>query len=254
MTISVTSRKLAFFVVAALAILVAYLLGSSRPSTASAAVVAPRADTASTASAGVTVTGSGKVAGTPDTLKLSLSVTTTAASIDDALASANRAALAVQKALTERGVEAEDMQTSGLSIQQEYTSQGKPNGYRVYENLTVTLRDLAKAGATMTAAVDAGGNAVRVDGISLSLENTSALVSGARTSAIDDAKAKATQYAEAAGRTLGQVVSITENVTPPTPSYFDGRAAMTYASQAAVPIQAGSQDVTVVVSVVYAFA
>jgi uncharacterized protein len=253
MTISVTSRKLAFFVVAALAILAAYLLGSIRPSTATAAEVAPRADTAAASTPGITVVGSGKVAGTPDTLTLTLSVTTSAPKIDDALASANRAAVAVQDALAGRGVDKKDMQTSGLSIQQDYTSKGQPSGYRVYENLTVTMRDLAKAGATMTAAVDAGGNAVRVDGLSLSLENTSALVAGARTGAIDDARQKATQYAQAAGRTLGPVVSITETVTPPNPSYLDARTTLAFQASA-VPIQAGSQDVTVQVSVVYAFA
>jgi hypothetical protein len=139
-----------------------------------------------------------------------------------------------------------------MSIQPDYDSNGKVNGYRVEESLTVTLRDLDTAGATMTAAINAGGNKVRVDGVSVGLDSTSALVSGARTSAVEDAKAKATQYAEAAGRTLGGVVSISESVQQSSPIAYDARAMSTVSG--AVPIQAGSQDVTVQVTVVYAFA
>jgi uncharacterized protein YggE len=257
MSITVTSRKLVLLVVAAIALLVAYLLGSARPGVAAAAPLAPivpAATTTATSTSGITVAGSGIVSGTPDTLRLNLGVTASASDIDAALNSANAAALAVQRSLTARGVEAKDMQTTGMSVQQDYDSKGRPNGYRVDETLTVTLHDLTKAGATMSAAVNAGGNHVRVDGVSLSLADTTALVSGARTRAIEDAHAKAASYAAAAGRSLGAVVSISENVSQPTPIAYDGRTALTFAAQASpVPLQAGSQDVTVDVVVVYAF-
>jgi len=70
-------------------------------------------------------------------------------------------------------------------------------------------------------AVSAGGNAARVNGISLNLEDTGALVSNARDTAFADAdadaKAKAEQYAKAAGRSVGEVISITEDVSTPSP-------------------------------------
>jgi uncharacterized protein YggE len=255
MTITVNGRRVAATALAAVALLAAYLLGSVRPGVAGAATTAAGVATATAPAtdAGITVTGSGKVTGTPDTLRISLSVTATATTIDAALASANRSARAVQSALTAAGVAAKDLQTSGLSIQPNYTAKGAPSGYRVDESVRAALRDMAKAGATLSAAVHAGGDAVRVDGVSVALEDTGALVAGARTAAVEDARARAKQYARAAGRSLGEVRSISEVVQQPTPLPYDGRYAAE-AISAAVPIQPGSQDVTVQVTVVYALA
>ena len=44
--------------------------------------------------------------------------------------------------------------------------------------------------------------------VNLAIDDTSTLMAGTRTNAMADAKAKATQYAAAAGRTLGPVLSI----------------------------------------------
>jgi uncharacterized protein YggE len=259
MTITLNGRKLAFLALAVLAILAAYILGSGRSTVANAAtptVLTPTtaASAAAASTSGITVTGTGKVTGTPDTLRISLSINATSTNIDDALAQANKSAAAVQSALKDRGVDAKDMQTSGLSIQPNYTQKGAPDGYAVSESLTASIRNLDKAGSTLSAAVAAGGKAVRVDGVSVALDNTSSLLVGARTSAIDDAKAKATQYAQAAGRTLGDVVSISEVVSNPTPVNDMRFAAQASAAVSAVPIQAGSQDVSVDVTVVYAIA
>ena len=256
MTITLNGRKLAFFAVAALAILAAYLIGTSRSSVARAAVTTsvPAATASSSSTEGITVTGTGKVTGTPDTLRISLAVSATAKNIDEALASANASMRKVQKSLSDNGVAAKDMQTSNLSISPHYTNKGAPDGYDVSESLTATIRDLPKAGAVLSASVDAGGNAVRVDGVSVALDDTSALVGGARTSAMDDAKTKASQYAEAAGRTLGAVVSISEVVSGSPYPVYDQAAATALRAASPVPIQAGSQDVSVQVTVVYAFA
>jgi len=255
MTIQVNGRSVAVTVLVSVALLAAYLIGSARPSVAGAAVPAAAVRTANStpADTGITVTGTGKVTGTPDTLRISMSVTATDQDVDTALASANASAKAVQDALLAKGVAAKDLQTSNLSIQPNYTPKGQPSGYVVSEGVTASVRDLAKAGATLTAAVSAGGNAVRVDGVSMALEDTSSLVGGARKGAVDDARAKAEQYAQAAGRSLGEVQSISEVVTSPTPQYYDGRFAAS-AAGSAVPIQAGSQELSVQVTVVYALA
>jgi hypothetical protein len=255
MTLTVTRRSIAITLVAALAILAAYLIGSARPSVAGAAtttVVRTATGATSPADTGITVTGTGKVTGTPDTLRISLTVSATSPSVDTALRRANKSAKAVQDALLTKGVAAKDLQTSNVSIQPNYTQKGQPDGYVVTESLTAAVRDLDKAGATISAAVDAGGDAVRVDGVSFSLEDTSGLIAGARTGAVDDAKAKAQQYAKAAGKSLGDVQSISEVVTSPTPQYYATGLAYDTQAAGAVPLQAGSQDVSVQVTVVYA--
>jgi uncharacterized protein YggE len=254
MTITVKPRPIAITVVAALAILAAYLVGSARPSVAGAAApTVLRASTGSPADTGITVTGTGKVTGTPDTLRIALSVTATSPDVDTALASANKSAKAVQGALLGKGVDTQDLKTSNVSVQPNYNSKGAPSGYVVTESLTASVRDLAKAGATLSAAVGAGGNAVRVDSVGFALEDTSGLVSGARKGAVEDARTKAEQYAAAAGRSVGEVQSISEIVTSPTPQYLDQRLAYASAEALApVPLQAGSQEVSVQVTVVYA--
>jgi uncharacterized protein YggE len=256
MTITVNVRTIAITAVAALAILAAYLIGSARPSVAGAASsTAVLAGTASPADTGITVTGTGKVTGTPDTVRIALSVSATSQDVDTALRSANKSAKAVQDALLAQGVASKDLQTSNVSIQPNYTSKGAPSGYVVSESMTASVRDLAKAGAVLSAATTAGGNATRIDAVSISLEDTSGLVGSARKGAIDDARAKAEQYAQAAGRSLGEVRSISELVQQPSPQYLDGRVAYAQAASAApVPIQPGSQDVAVQVTVVYALA
>jgi uncharacterized protein len=217
---------------------------------ASAALAASAAGPAAAPST-VTVTGTGTASGTPDELQLSLETSITAASASDALSGANQAMTKVKDALTKDGVAASDMQTGGLSVQPQYNTQGSITGYNVSESLTAELHGLDKAGQAITDAVNAGGNAVRVDNVQLDLtDQAAALLASARASAIGDANQRAAQYAKAAGRKLGPVLTITEDSAsvPVRPLPFVGAA---FAPASVVPISAGTQQVTASVTVVY---
>ena len=76
-------------------------------------------------------------------------------------------------------------------------------------------------------------------------------MSRARDAAFTDARTKAGQYAKSAGRSLGEVVSIAETVATPSPSQLSSPMAMA-AKQGDVPIQPGSQELSVTVTVVFA--
>ena len=258
MTITVTPRRTAAVIIAALAFIVAYLLGTSHSGGSVAAAATTGTSSPSTTSSGITVTGSGKVTGKPDTLQLDLGVVASGKTVSAALSAASAAEAKVQKALRAGGVAEADLQTSGLSIQPDYaygkSGQPIPRGYQVTESVSAKLRNLAKAGNVISAAVAAGGNAVRINGISLDLEDTGSLVSAARDSAFADARTKAEQYAKAAGRGLGGVVGISEEVQNPSPIYYGRYAATTAAPAMAPMIAAGTQDVSVMVTVVFAFA
>jgi len=269
MTVSLAPRHAVLTLLAVVLLSVVYLIGATRSGAPAVASTLGRAANASSTQSssgvaigtggsggpGISVAGRANVAGTPDTLRLDVSVVVTAPSVSEALASANRSAEAVQKSLLGNGVQKRDLATSGLSIAPEYdySNTGTPRlrGYQVSESLTAQLRDLGRAGEAIGRAVAAGGSAIRVNGISLDLEDTGALVSSARSKAFADARTKAQQYAKAAGRDLGEVVSITEAVSTPTPIAMP-YAAMDSAKSASVPIQPGSQDVSVSVSVVFA--
>src|SRR6185437_1125523 len=137
-----------------------------------------------------------------------------AASVSSALQEANQAVNRVTAALRSAGVASADIQTAGLSIQPNYRADSQiPDGYQVSEDITATLRRISAAGAQIQAAVQAGGNAVTVDGVSLNLTDTSALLARARAAAVADARHKAAQYASAAGQQLGPVISITDQAS-----------------------------------------
>lgn len=276
MTVIITPRRAALVILAVIALTVVYVLGTTRSggAPASASTFTRTSATSSTqpsstqplsaqpsatvviGSPGINVGGRAKVAGTPDTLRLDLSVVATASSVSAALASANRSAAVVQKSLLDNFVLKKDLQTSGLNIQPEYdySNNATPRltGYQVSESISAKLRDLGRAGDVIGKAVGAGGNAVRVNGISLDLEDTGALVSSARDKAFADAKAKAEQYAKAAGRSLGDVISIAEDVATPSPIPMPYSGLALARGAASVPIQPGSQDVSVSVTVVFA--
>jgi uncharacterized protein YggE len=182
-------------------------------------------------------------------------VSTKASTVNGALDQANRLTANVQNALRRNGVAARDLQTSDLQIQPDYTypSNGTPvaNGYLVSEGITARLRDLGKAGAAISAATAAGGDATRINGVTLDLEDTGKLVSAARDKAVADARSKAEQYAKAVGRSLGPVLTLSESVSQPPPVDYSMRADAAAAKP--VPIAAGSQTVGVTVTVTYAF-
>jgi len=260
---TITSRRVSLALAAGISLIAVYLVGTTRSQDALAAAPTRAVSTSSAQTStiagvggtGITVAGTSAVAGTPDTLRLDLSVVATGPSVKAALAKANGSADAVQKSLLGNGVARKDLQTSGLSITPTYTSTrggtARLTGYQVSESVTARLRELSRAGDAIGKAVQAGGNAVRVNGISLDLEDTGLLVSKARDKAFADAKAKAEQYAKAAGRSLGDVESIAENVASPSPIPFSMEPDAAKLSSS-VPIQPGSQEVSVTVTVVFA--
>jgi len=275
MTLTITARRTGLVLLAVITLTVVYVIGVTRSggAPAAASTFTHAADASSTLPSstlsssaqpstvakiggpGITVGGRASVAGTPDTLRLDLSVVATGSSVSEALASANRSAGAVQNSLLANGVAKRDLQTSGLNIQPDYdySNGGTPRlkGYQASQSVTAKLRDLGRAGDAIGKAVGAGGNALQVDGVSLDLEDTGALVSSARDKAFAEAKAKAGRYARAAGRTLGDVVSIAEDVANASPIPMSSAVLDKAQAAGSVPIQPGSQDVSVSVTVVF---
>ena len=257
-TITPSLRSVGAGAAAAIVLIGAFALGVSRGGAASGGPGSTGGRvgvqlTSVSSNARITVTGTGTVSGTPNQLTLDMGVQVTAASVDSALQRANQAVSQVTAALRAQGVAAADIQTSGLYIQPDYGSNSQtPTGYGASESLTATLDNISAAGAQIQAAVHAGGNAVTVDGVSLNLTDTSGLLATARTRAVADARTKAAQYAQALGQPLGPVVSISDQTQAPTLPVPMASAAAGKASS--VPINPGSQQLTVSVTVVYALA
>ena len=202
----------------------------------------------------LSVSGTGIVTVKPDTADVTLGVTTQR---DTAAAAAGDAANvmdAVIKAIKALGVEDKDIQTSTLSLDGVYDYNSNParlTGYQAVNQVTVTVRDLTKTGAVIDAATGAG--ATDVNNITFRLDDQTAAEASAREQAVLSARAKADTMAKAAGVTITGVISIAEDSAPvPTPVYFDSaKASGVAADQAPTPVQGGTIDLTVTVSIVY---
>lgn len=200
----------------------------------------------------ISVTGVGRVAATADVLMLDLAVEVQAVTASEALAANNKQTVAVLSALKDHGIQERDIQTTQLSINPVFarqdpddTSPPKIAGYQARNGLSVRLRDLEGAGAVIDATVQAGGDAIRIDGISFSFADPAGLFVKARKRAIADARARAQQLADGFGVALGNVKSISE-------SDFNGqRSIREFApiSLAATPISPGESEITLQITV-----
>ncbi|MGH9114830.1 MAG: SIMPL domain-containing protein [Acidimicrobiales bacterium] len=215
------------------------------------AVLAASTGTSAPAAPGtITTAGVGTVDGTPDTMKIGIGVSTNAPHAAQALSQNNSLAAAVQKALESDGVAAADIQTTGLSLQQSYSP--NPAGYQVFDDVTATLRDLSKAGTVVDDAIAAAGDAGRLEWVDLSLADTSPLMAAARKQAVQSAQVQAQQLAAAAGEHLGALVSLTDQAPQGYPQPMLGNFAASGAVAApAVPVQPGTQQLTVDVTGVW---
>jgi hypothetical protein len=199
----------------------------------------------------IAVTGAGTVRGTPDTVSFQIGVQTVAASAVQALTRNDRRLSSLEASLRARGVGAQDLQTSGLDIYENTNNRGAVTGFTVSDNLDVTMHDIGRAGAAIDSAVHAVGNGVELSGVSFSLSNDSTYLAAARAQAMRNARRAASQIAAAGGARLGAIERITdqENATPVVDPFFSMRAA---GLASGVPLAAGSQSVSVQVSVIYA--
>lgn len=240
--------KVALFAAALLALIGSGALGP-RGVAAQDATPTPSSSGAST----VTVNGMGSVMVTPDAATVSIGVNIVNANLAEAQAQANTQMNDVIEALKAAGIEDADIQTTNYSVNviQEYDTNGYParvSGYQVNNQVNVMVRDIAKLGEILESAVTAGANSIY--GVGFIVSDPAAASKQARTDAVEDATRKAGEIAEATGMTLGKIVSVSESFGPsPLPKYYG--AADAAAEMSAVPVQMGSNTITVEVQMTF---
>ena len=206
---------------------------------------------------GISVTGTGEVTGTPDTVEIDIGVSVLGKTVEEATSNAAEKAEVLIAALTANGVAEEDITTTNYSIYPEYdyrSGQERLIGYRVNNTVRAKIRDIGESGSVIDAATAAGGDDVRVSSLRFSIEDNTDLVEAAREVAWNDALAKATQLAELSGQTLGAALFISETVSaPPVPIFFDRSLTSTLSGDFETPIQPGTSAVTIRLSVHFAF-
>ncbi|EHB57718.1 protein of unknown function DUF541 [Mycolicibacterium rhodesiae JS60] len=199
----------------------------------------------------VTVVGTGDVKGVPDTLTADVSVEAAATDVTTAMNQANDRQNSVLNALNASGIDPNDIATTQVSLQPQYSDSSVITGYRASNSLQIKIRKLDTASQVLANVVGAGGDATRINSVSYSIEDDSKLVTDARARAFGDAKQRAEQYAQLSGLSLGKVISISEapggTPPPPPPPMPMPRGAMA----SSVPLSPGQQTVSFSVTAVW---
>jgi uncharacterized protein YggE len=201
----------------------------------------------------ITVSASGKVTVVPDVARVTLGVTITKPTVKAARSTAATAMNNIIAAIKAQGIADADIQTVGLNLYPQYAngSSTRITGYTIGNQLQITIRDLDKTGDVVDAATAKG--ATDVNGISFELADPAKAMNDARASAVAAAQVSAQAMATAGHVSLGSVVSISDT-NPATPIYYGAARAASLDAATPTPIKVGTQDVSVLLTVVFEIA
>ena len=207
----------------------------------------------STPTGTIVVSGTGHVAVQPDVADLRLGVTVTKPTVVAARAEAAVTLEAILRAVDGAGISRADVRTATLSVQPRYDYRdGRApvlTGYEIANIVEISVRDLSVLGGVIDATLAAG--ATSMDGLTFRLADPVPSERDARRRAMAEARSRADVLAEAAGLTIVGVSDILEGqpLRPPGPLAKAERMAL--AADAPTPVEAGTLEVTVTVSVTY---
>jgi uncharacterized protein YggE len=202
----------------------------------------------------ISVTGTGHATVTPDRFSFTVGVQTISETVEQAVNENNSKTAATIAALKRAGAAEKDIRTSNFSIypQQDYGQNKLPRilGYQVSNSITVRRENISEVGKLLQAALNAGVN--QSSGLQFEVSDPARGRDQAMRAAYEEARSKAALLAQAAGRTLGRAIAISEGgaIAPPYP----GPRAMAMRAESAVsqvPVEAGTQDVSYSISVVF---
>ncbi len=192
--------------------------------------LAPATAATDTSAKGITVSATGTVKVTPDTVRLS--------------ATTFRTVLLAAKIATK------DIKTQSFSVSPEYNyTQDKGQvllGYRASQSSEVIILEEKNAGPIIDAIIVSSGDGLVINSVSPFVLETTKATTAARAAAVKTAKTKASAYAKLLGIRLGKVAYLNENSSP---VYTGPVYAMAKDSVAATQIDLGQQEITVSVEV-----
>jgi uncharacterized protein len=158
------------------------------------------------------VSATADVRAVPDIAVISAGVVTQAIGAKAAMQANATRMSAVMEAIKAAGVDAKDIQTSGINLQPQYRyAENQPpviTSYQANNNVNVRMRKIEAIGPVMDALVAKGAN--QINGPSFMLSNPELALDQARKDAVLRARKRADIYAEAAGMRVKRIVSISE--------------------------------------------
>jgi uncharacterized protein YggE len=198
----------------------------------------------------ITVSGVGQVSVTPDVADVLVGVVVQRPTVAQAQSAAADSMGAVVAAIKKDGVAEKDIVTVNLSLSPVYdynSGGGAPRlvGYQFVNTVRVTVRAIGSVASIIDDAVSAG--ATTIGGITFRLDDPRTVQAQARGLAMADARSKADALTSAAGVSVKGVASISEATLQTNPTY----TAMAADKAASTPIQTGTTDIVVSVTVSY---
>ena len=194
----------------------------------------------------LSVVGEGSVPATPDLAVILLGVTHQAKTAREAMEKVNKDAVALLKDLAESGIGARDIQTDQLIVSPLWTNDAEIRrimGYEASNMLSVRVRDIPKLGAVLDSALSAGSN--DFSGLRFSVQNLAPYKEKARAAAVKDAISRAAGLADAAGVTLGPIITLIEQTDYSMPNI------MSAARNTDLAVATGEIDITASVSMTF---
>lgn len=157
------------------------------------------------------VTGSGTVYVAADRVSASLGISISGEDLAELQNQANERMSAICQALLDAGLEGSNISTNYLYISPRYDYSGemeKITGYSISNSLTILTDDIDSIGSYIDAAFAAGANTF--DSIDFTTKDDSEAQRKALELAVADAQGKAEVIAAASGRSLGDILTISQ--------------------------------------------
>lgn len=213
----------------------------------SESVIAAPATQVSSSKGEIGVSGTGRVAASPDVAVATVGVQITAPTLGEATKDARAQMEKVLEAIKAQGIKPEDIQTSNYSVYplQDYSQRGDPAktvGYQVNNLVTIKIRAIDQTGKVLDAAIQAGANSL--SGVNLTINDPKPYEMQARDLAVRNAIAKAQTLAAAAGVKVGSLISITDSPSAQPPVFNTARK-VAVAQSAVGPVETGELEISV---------
>lgn len=174
----------------------------------------------------ITVIGMGQAYGTPDIATMDIGVEAEDPDVSVALNKADTQMAVIINTLVEVGIAREDIRTTTLNVYRQMSGANVPPFlvpptpvpgpeeeavpvFHVTYQINVVIRDTSQLAEVIQGAVDAG--ATNLYGPNFGIDDRAALEREARAAAMEDAQARAAQYAELVGAALGDAIIVTES-------------------------------------------
>ena len=207
---------------------------------------------------GISVSGTGRVTVEPDIGVINLGVEVTEDTVARARGGAAEAMEENPRVTRRNGVEERDITTRFFNIFPQFdfeNRRGQPEiiGFTVNNQIEIKIRDLDRVSEILDEAIEAGGDAIRVNGIRFEVDEPEQFFEEARRLAVEDARGRAEQLADLAGVELGKARTISESSGGVSPQFFaeDRAIAIPAAAGGATSISPGEGEIVLTVFVVY---